>query len=189
MNEEFGNHDWYQWFYNGFWSEPLVPMVLQWFLVQQPLDTMVFKWFPMVVNHWSNDWIVMIHRHGLSQAFLRLTQCRGEQPKLRFSLIMSYYLAIMLHGWAPKSLLLYHVTCRKHLCISIIPEHICHKISNLLPAWGLTMYFMNHVFCISISIYTECNFEAVEACDAHYAYDFPDSHGLHDYHTQCSCPQ
>ena len=73
-------HRWYQWFFNGFWSDkPLVPLVLQWFLVQQPLMPMVlkfgnhwtqwffngFQWFPMVANYWSNDGMVMIHRYGL----------------------------------------------------------------------------------------------------------------------------
>ena len=42
----------YQWFFNGF-------------VVRQPLDTMVFQWFPMVANHWSNDRMVTIHRSGL----------------------------------------------------------------------------------------------------------------------------
>ena len=46
------NH-WYQWFFNGF-------------VVRQPLDTMVFQWFPMVVNHWSDDGMVTIHRSGLT---------------------------------------------------------------------------------------------------------------------------
>ena len=73
---------------------PLMSMVLQWFLVSktigsnsfpmvlglktigtngfcngfvvwQPLDTMVFKWFSMVPNHWSDDGMVTIHRSGL----------------------------------------------------------------------------------------------------------------------------
>ena len=35
------------------------------FEVRQPLDTMVFQWFPMVVNHWSNNGMVTIHRYGL----------------------------------------------------------------------------------------------------------------------------
>ena len=35
------------------------------FEVWQPLDTMVFQWFPMVANHWSNDGVVTIHRRGL----------------------------------------------------------------------------------------------------------------------------
>ena len=26
---------------------------------------MVFQWFPMVANHWSNDGMVTIHRSGL----------------------------------------------------------------------------------------------------------------------------
>ena len=35
------------------------------FEVRQPSDTMVFQWFPMVANHWSNYGMVMIHHHGL----------------------------------------------------------------------------------------------------------------------------
>ena len=35
------------------------------FEVRQPLDTMVFQWFPMVGNHWSNDGMVTIHRRCL----------------------------------------------------------------------------------------------------------------------------
>ena len=35
------------------------------FVVQQSLDTMVFQWFPMVANHWSDDGMVTIHRSGL----------------------------------------------------------------------------------------------------------------------------
>ena len=31
------------------------------FEVRQSLDTMVFQWFPMVANHWSNDGMVTIH--------------------------------------------------------------------------------------------------------------------------------
>ena len=43
MNEWLESNHWYQWFYDGFWSsKPLVPMVLQWFLVWQPLVPMVF---------------------------------------------------------------------------------------------------------------------------------------------------
>ena len=38
------------------------------FEVWQPLDTMVFQWFPMVANHWFNDGMVTIHRHGLTTA-------------------------------------------------------------------------------------------------------------------------
>ena len=48
------NH-WYQWFFNGF-------------VVRQPLDTMVFQWFSMVANHWSDDGMVTIHRSGLPEA-------------------------------------------------------------------------------------------------------------------------
>ena len=85
--EEFGNHHWYQWSYNGiwsenhwhqwfcngFWSEPLVPIVLHWFLVEQPMATMVFQWFQMVAIHWSSDGMVTIRRHGLPRgvAFLK----------------------------------------------------------------------------------------------------------------------
>ena len=32
------------------------------FEVRQPLDMMVFQWFPMVANHWSSDGMVTIHR-------------------------------------------------------------------------------------------------------------------------------
>ena len=44
------NH-WHQWFFNGF-------------VDRQPWDTMVFQWFPMV-DHWSDDGMVTIHRSGL----------------------------------------------------------------------------------------------------------------------------
>ena len=37
------------------------------FEVRQPLDTMVFQWFPMVANSWSNNGMVTIHRHGLNE--------------------------------------------------------------------------------------------------------------------------
>ena len=37
---------------NGFWSP-------------KPLVAMVFQWFPMVANHWSDDGMVTIHRSGL----------------------------------------------------------------------------------------------------------------------------
>ena len=30
---------------------------------------MVFQWFPMVANHWSDDGMVTIHRSGLRPAF------------------------------------------------------------------------------------------------------------------------
>ena len=43
----------------------LVPMVFDGFVVRQPLVPMVFQWFPMVANHWSNDGLVTIHRYGL----------------------------------------------------------------------------------------------------------------------------
>ena len=39
------------------------------FEVRQPLDTMVFQWFPMEGNHWSNDGIVTIHRRGLGGCY------------------------------------------------------------------------------------------------------------------------
>ena len=51
------NH-WYQWFFNGF-------------VVWQPLDTMVFQWFPMVAYHWSDDGMVTIHCSGL-------VDCQGD---------------------------------------------------------------------------------------------------------------
>ena len=35
------------------------------FVVRQLLDTMIFQWFPMVANHWSDDGMVTIHRSGL----------------------------------------------------------------------------------------------------------------------------
>ena len=35
------------------------------FVVWQPLDAMVFQWFSMVANHWSDDGMVTIHRSGL----------------------------------------------------------------------------------------------------------------------------
>ena len=78
-------------------KQPLVWMVLWWFLVwqtigsngfttvfsfattgsnsffdgivvRQPLELMVFQWFPMVTNHWSNDGMVTIHRYGQNQS-------------------------------------------------------------------------------------------------------------------------
>ena len=59
------NH-WCQWFSNGFWSDN---HWYQWFfngfVVRQPLDTLVFQWFPMAANHWSDDGMVTIHRSGL----------------------------------------------------------------------------------------------------------------------------
>ena len=48
-------------------------MVFQWILVQKPLLAMVFQWFPMVVNHWSDDGMVTIHRSGLSQSIGKIT--------------------------------------------------------------------------------------------------------------------
>ena len=48
------NH-WYQWFCNGLWSGNYW---YQWFfdgfVVQQPLDPMVFQWFSMEANNWWN---------------------------------------------------------------------------------------------------------------------------------------
>ena len=35
------------------------------FEVRQPLDMMVFQWFPMVANHWSNNGMVTVHCYGL----------------------------------------------------------------------------------------------------------------------------
>ena len=59
------NH-WYQWFCNGFWSgNHWYQWFFDGFVVQQPLDPMVFQWFPMVVNRWSNNGMVTIHRYGL----------------------------------------------------------------------------------------------------------------------------
>ena len=31
-----------------------------------PLERMVFQWFPMVANHWSDNGMVTIHRSGLA---------------------------------------------------------------------------------------------------------------------------
>ena len=53
---------WYQLFCNGFGPATIDA---DGFEVQQPLDTMVFQWFPMVGNHWSNDEMVTIHRRVL----------------------------------------------------------------------------------------------------------------------------
>jgi len=62
---------------NRFWSgKSLVAMVFSMVLVWPtigtngfslvfPIETMVFQWFPMVDNHWSNDGMVTIHRRGL----------------------------------------------------------------------------------------------------------------------------
>ena len=58
---------------------PLISKVLRWFLVSntigsngfpmdfgpKPLVAMVFQWFPMVANHWSDNGMVTIHRSGL----------------------------------------------------------------------------------------------------------------------------
>ena len=61
------NH-WYQWFCNGFWSgNHWYQWFFNGFVVQQPLDSMVFQWFPMIANHWSNDGMVTIHRYGLDR--------------------------------------------------------------------------------------------------------------------------
>ena len=49
-----------QWFYDGFWSP-------------KPLVAMVFQWFPMVANHWSDDGMVMIHRSGLFGSIGKIT--------------------------------------------------------------------------------------------------------------------
>ena len=69
------NH-WKQWFSNGFWSEN---HWYQWFfngfVVWQPLDTMVFQWFSMVANHWSDDGMVTIHRSGLQSDPTNLFVC------------------------------------------------------------------------------------------------------------------
>ena len=74
------NH-WYQWFCNGFWSGN---NWYQWFFngfeVWQPLDTMVFQWFSMVANHWSNDGMVMIHRSGLLMIVITF---REKEAKLK----------------------------------------------------------------------------------------------------------
>ena len=56
------NH-WYQWFFNGF-------------VVRQPLDTMVFQWFPMVANHWSDDGMATIHRSGSGKMSSYIFHCR-----------------------------------------------------------------------------------------------------------------
>ena len=74
-------------------KSPLISMVLRWFLVSKtigsngfpmefgpktiasngfsmifwtpkPLVAMVFQWFPMVANHWSDNGMVTIHRSG-----------------------------------------------------------------------------------------------------------------------------
>ena len=36
---------------------------------------MVFQWFPMVVNHWSDDGMVTIHHSGLALSLLRDETC------------------------------------------------------------------------------------------------------------------
>ena len=49
-------------------------MVSQWFFTVGPLVSMVFQWFLMVANHWSNDGMVTIYRYGL-QYMLNIAQC------------------------------------------------------------------------------------------------------------------
>ena len=46
----------------------LVSIFFNGFVIGQPLDTMVFQWFHMVANHWSNDGVVTIQCHGLDSA-------------------------------------------------------------------------------------------------------------------------
>ena len=78
------NH-WYQWFFNGF-------------VVRQPLDTMVFQWFPMVANHWSKDWMVTIHRSGL--AYVKIFATNAINWVYNY-LIFSPFLILSLHFLIP----------------------------------------------------------------------------------------
>ena len=57
-------------------------MVLQLFLVWKPLVPMVFQWFSMVANHWSDDGMVTIHRSGLchSDVLGRISQLWLQSP-------------------------------------------------------------------------------------------------------------
>ena len=55
------------------------------FKVRQPLDTMVFQWFPMVANHWFNDGMVTTHCYGTTHCILILRNCYkavriGDEP-------------------------------------------------------------------------------------------------------------
>ena len=73
-----------QWFFNGFWSP-------------KPLVAMVFQWFPMVANHWSDDGMVTIHRSGL---FVFV----GVIVQASFSFCVFVFVSILL-GLEPTRLL------------------------------------------------------------------------------------
>jgi len=82
LNEWLESNHRYQWFlvWQTIGSDGF-SMVLVWptigtngFSMVFPLETMVFQWFPMVANHWSNDGMVTIHRYGL-QYMLNIAQC------------------------------------------------------------------------------------------------------------------
>ena len=77
LNEWLESNHRYQWFlvWQTIGSDGF-SMVLVWptigtngFSMVFPLETMVFQWFPMVANHWSNDGMVTIHRSGLFHNF------------------------------------------------------------------------------------------------------------------------
>ena len=51
----------------------------------QPLDSMVFQWFPRVANHSSNDGLVAIHRYGLNGAIWRLFHSKFSFQELMVS--------------------------------------------------------------------------------------------------------
>ena len=73
------SHHWYQRLYDGFWSP-------------KPLVAMVFQWFPMVANHWSNDGMVTIHRSGLGRVL------DGVQAIHIFSNIFEYFWGWVVRG-------------------------------------------------------------------------------------------
>ena len=52
------------------------------FLVYQLLDSVVFQWFSMIVNHLSNDGMVKIHRYSINS-----DEYRNIQTKVVFTLV------------------------------------------------------------------------------------------------------
>ena len=49
----------------------------------KPLVAMVFQWFPMVANHWSDDGMVMIHRSGLLSTYRRIPRGAFTSPQVK----------------------------------------------------------------------------------------------------------
>ena len=134
---------------------------------------MVFQWFSMVANHWSNDGMVTIHRSGLATTLLQLLQlynCYNIAQLFQFSqlvLIVSPYSVLIF--WVSGSVCaptfescLLHLHLLYSIC-DIVFLGSLHDVSLLLPEW-MANTLSSYSFLLSLSLSLSKISHPIQAC-------------------------